>query len=96
LVDNESLEVPTQSTHNGFLYVYEGEVDVAGQVLTKGQLGVLAFTDKLILNTKSAAKVILVSGEPINEPVVQYGPFVMNTQEEINQALRDFQQGVLA
>ncbi|WP_412971865.1 pirin family protein [Glaciecola sp. MF2-115] len=96
LMDNESLEVPTQSSHNGFLYVYEGEVDVAGQVLTKGQLGVLAFTDKLILNTKSAAKVILVSGEPINEPVVQYGPFVMNTQEEINQALRDFQQGVLA
>jgi redox-sensitive bicupin YhaK (pirin superfamily) len=96
LLENEKLEVPTISSHNGFLYVYEGEVLVAGQTLTKGQLGVLDFSDELVLETKQAARVIMVSGEPINEPIVQYGPFVMNTQAEINQALRDFQQGILA
>jgi len=96
LVADESLIVTTQSTHNGFLYVYEGEVEVAGKTLKKGELGVLDFSNKLVLKTNLAARAILVSGEPINEPIVQYGPFVMNSQEEINQALRDFQQGVLA
>ncbi len=96
LVTNESLNVATQTTHNGFLYVYEGEIKVAGKVLNKGQLGVLNFANDVVLESKDCARVIFVSGEPINEPVVQYGPFVMNSQEEINQALRDFQQGVLA
>lgn len=96
LVANDTLMLATQSTHNGFLYVYEGEVDVSGKTLTKGQLGVLDFAEQLTLKTDEAARAIFVSGEPINEPVVQYGPFVMNTEEEINQALSDFQQGVLA
>ena len=96
LVAGEVLKVATQTTHNGFLYVYEGAIEVADKLLNKGQLGVLDFTDELVLHTQHAARAIFVSGEPINEPVVQYGPFVMNTQEEINQALRDFQQGVLA
>jgi len=96
LVADESLTVATQNTHNGFLYVYEGELEVAGKKLKKGELGVLDFTNELVLDTKVETRVILVSGEPINEPIVQYGPFVMNSQEEINQALRDFQQGVLA
>ena len=96
LVVNETLTLATQITHNGFLYVYEGEVDVSGKTLNKGQLGVLDFADQLTLQTKNAARAIFVSGEPINEPIVQYGPFVMNTEEEIHQALRDFQQGVLA
>lgn len=96
LVPGESLTVTTQNTHNGFLYVYEGELEVAGKKLKKGELGVLDFTNELVLDTHIETRVILVSGEPINEPIVQYGPFVMNSQEEINQALRDFQQGVLA
>jgi redox-sensitive bicupin YhaK (pirin superfamily) len=96
LVANESLNVATQDTHNGFLYVYEGEIEVAGKILSKGQLGVLNFANDLVLESKDCARAIFVSGEPINEPVVQHGPFVMNSQEEINQALRDFQQGMLA
>lgn len=96
LVTNETLTLQTQSTHNGFLYVYEGQIEVDGQALKKGELGVLDFSGELVIETKASARAIFVSGEPINEPVVQYGPFVMNSQEEINQALRDFQQGVLA
>ena len=96
LIANESLKVATQQSHNGFLYVYEGSVYVGDKGLHKGQLGVLEFTDELVVKTSSAARVIFVSGEPIGEPVVQYGPFVMNSQKEINQAISDFQQGKLA
>ncbi len=69
---------------------------MASKVLAKGQLGVLDFANELVLKTKDCTRDIVVSGETINERVVQYGPFVMNSQEEINQALRDFQQGVFA
>lgn len=96
LVANESLSMPTQSSHNGFLYVYEGEVEVQGKPIKKGVLGVLDFGDQLTLKTRDEARAIFVSGEPIDEPIVQYGPFVMNSEEEINQALQDFQQGILA
>lgn len=95
LVAHESLTIVTESTHNGFLFVYEGEVIVSGKTLKKGQLGVLDFAEQLTLTSNHSARAIFLSGEPINEPVVQYGPFVMNTEAEINQALRDFQQGVL-
>jgi hypothetical protein len=95
LVANESLNIATEPTHNGFLYVYEGRIEASGKVLSKGRLAVLSLASTLVLDSKDGARVIFVSGEPINEPVVQYGPFVMNSQEEINQALHDFQQGVL-
>jgi redox-sensitive bicupin YhaK (pirin superfamily) len=86
----------TKNTHNGFLYIYEGEIDVCGKTLKKGQLGVLDFANQLTLTTNNEVRPIFVSDELINELVVQYGHFVMNIEEEINQALRDFQQGVLA
>lgn len=95
LVANEELSINTQVNHNGFLYVYEGSISVDGKALHKGQLGVLEFTDELVIKASSAASMIFVSGKPIGEPVVQYGPFVMNSQEEINQAISDFQQGEL-
>jgi hypothetical protein len=75
--------------------VYQGQIEASGQVVSKGRLAVLSLASELVLDSKDGARVIFVSGEPINEPVVQYGPFVMNSQEEINQDLHDFQQGVL-
>jgi redox-sensitive bicupin YhaK (pirin superfamily) len=95
-VGTEEVILPTKASHNGFVYVYEGDIVVSGKRLSKGQLGVIDFADTLTIKTSDDAKAILVSGEPIGEPIVQYGPFVMNSQEEINQALRDYQQGVLA
>lgn len=92
----ETVDLPTKKSHNGFVYVYEGEVEISGKRLRKGQLGVIDFTDTLSIQTKGDARAILVSGEPIGEPIVQYGPFVMNSQQEINQALRDYQSGALA
>ncbi|HBL20210.1 MAG TPA: hypothetical protein DDZ29_05100, partial [Alteromonas mediterranea] len=51
---------------------------------------------QLCVSTDTECKFIVVSGKPINEPVVQYGPFVMNSQQEIVQAFNDYQSGVLA
>mgnify|MGYP000064819551 CR=1 FL=1 len=93
---DDCVDVPTHRHHNGFIYVYEGHVDIADKTLRKGQLGVLDFGDALTLQSDENTKLIIVSGEPINEPVVQYGPFVMNTEAEIKQAVHDYQNGKLA
>lgn len=76
------------------LYVFEGELLVGGQRLSKNQLARLSDQGELALSTSSGARVLLLAGRPIGEPIVQYGPFVMNSREEIEQALRDFRDGV--
>ncbi|WP_169929939.1 pirin family protein [Pseudidiomarina aestuarii] len=79
------------------VYVYQGNVAINGDVLQRGELARLAATDTLQLQSDGAedASVILLAGEPIGEPIAQYGPFVMNTQQEIEQAIRDYQAGRL-
>jgi redox-sensitive bicupin YhaK (pirin superfamily) len=90
------LTIPIEEGHNAFIYCFAGSVQVEGQILRTAQLGVLGEGDELRLSASGSARAILVGGQPIGEPVVQYGPFVMNTQQQIEQALRDFQNGVLA
>jgi quercetin 2,3-dioxygenase len=78
--------------HRVLLYVYEGEVEIAGQTqkLSRSRLARLSESGELQLSTSAGARVLLIAGKPLGEPIVQYGPFVMNTREEIEQALRDF------
>ncbi|MEY4695416.1 MAG: Quercetin 2,3-dioxygenase, partial [Pseudomonadota bacterium] len=69
--------------HNAFLYVYRGEVTVAGQSVPLQRMAILANTpqsDGLVVEAAADAKWILVAGKPLREPIVQYGPFVMNTK----------------
>jgi redox-sensitive bicupin YhaK (pirin superfamily) len=92
---------PVPSGHNAFLYVYEGSVEAgpAGstRALKTHSAGVLAAGDRIEVKAGAeGARFILLAGRPLNEPVVQYGPFVMNTREEIEQAIRDYQAGQLA
>jgi redox-sensitive bicupin YhaK (pirin superfamily) len=87
------------ATHNAFIYVYRGAVKVGGTEVESRRMGVLSNTsgaDGVRLSATKDARLILVAGKPLKEPIVQYGPFVMNTQEEIHQALDDFRSGRFA
>jgi redox-sensitive bicupin YhaK (pirin superfamily) len=86
-----SLEVPAHLT--GFVYVFEGEATIGGKKLGRGEAGVLGEGATLESATESGARFLLIAGKPLHEPIVQYGPFVMNTREEIAQAFVDFQSG---
>ncbi len=94
-----SFSTALPATHNAFIYVYRGAVDVGGVQVDSRRMGVLSNTpdaDGVTLTAKEDARLILIAGKPLNEPIVQYGPFVMNTQEEIHQALDDFRNGRFA
>jgi quercetin 2,3-dioxygenase len=86
--------------HNAFLYVYEGEALVGEErkPLAHRSAGLLSSNEDLISVEAGpkGARVLLLAGKPLREPVVQYGPFVMNTREEIEQAIADYQSGDLA
>ncbi|MEY2690180.1 MAG: hypothetical protein RL375_4380 [Pseudomonadota bacterium] len=90
--------------HNGFVYVHEGELrvgDGAGALtVPKNRMAILANTpdsDGVVISAGAApARAVLIAGRPLREPIVQYGPFVMNTKEQIFQAVEDFRNGQLA
>jgi redox-sensitive bicupin YhaK (pirin superfamily) len=90
------FEFHLEETHNAFVYVFEGSARLAGDALAKHTLAVLGAGDAVAIEAGEAgARFILVGGRPISEPVVQYGPFVMNTREEIEQAFTDYRDGRL-
>ena len=83
-------------THSAFIYVFEGEAMIEQSVLPQHTLAVLATGEGVqIRSGGQPARFILVSGMPLAEPLVQSGPFVMNTREEIHQAFADFHDGRL-
>lgn len=93
-----SLTIPSQ--HNSMIYVYKGAVTVSGKSLQQSDFAILPASNKqgerldgIRLHANSDSGLLIFVGEPINEPVVHYGPFVMNTMDEINQAINDYQSG---
>lgn len=86
----------TSAGKTALLYVYEGELSLEGSenLMTPGEF-VLFHRDGDMIRLRASrdSRIILLAGVPLNEPVVQYGPFVMNSQEEIEQALRDYSSG---
>ena len=91
------LSVPLPEGHSAFAYVFEGEAaQVGSETLGLRELGVLSPGDQVELSISAdapAARVLLVAGRPLNEQVARYGPFVMNTPEQIVQAMQDYQAG---
>jgi redox-sensitive bicupin YhaK (pirin superfamily) len=89
------VDVPIPADHAAYVYVFEGAVRVAGREVKDGQLAILGNGNRLQLEATERAQALLLSGVPLDEPVVQYGPFVMNTEKEIVQAIEDYQAGRL-
>lgn len=85
-------------THNAFVYVINGEINIddeQGKAVSVGrdQLAVLTHGDSVELLSQADTRFLLVAGKPLNEPVARGGPFVMNTDSEIQQAFRDYRSG---
>ena len=87
------------SSHNAFAYVYRGDIAIGGTHVPTQRMAILdndPASDGVELTSGSAARVLLIAGKPLGEPIAQHGPFVMNTNEEIFQAVRDYQSGKFA
>jgi redox-sensitive bicupin YhaK (pirin superfamily) len=91
-----TFEQPLPAGHNAFFYVYRGEVLVDGKAVPQARMAILdnaAGADGVRVKAGAASRLILIAGRPLNEPIAQYGPFVMNTNDEVFQAVEDFRAG---
>lgn len=88
-----NLSLPPE--HNAFVYVFDGELQVADKTVATPAAALLSLGDRLSLRADSGARLLLLAGKPIGEPIAQRGPFVMNTQDELYQAMKDYGNGTL-
>jgi len=95
-----AFEQVLPEAHNAFVYVYRGELAIGASAVRLQRMAILTNargSDGVVLRAGAeGARAILIAGRPLNEPIAQYGPFVMNTHQEIFQAVQDFQQGRLS
>ncbi|HWG78377.1 MAG TPA: pirin-like C-terminal cupin domain-containing protein, partial [Stellaceae bacterium] len=88
--------LPLPQGHNVFLYPFEGDIAVgaAATPVARGSVAVLGAGDGVLITAPTgAARVLLAAGRPLNEPVARYGPFVMNTTQQLREAVADFERG---
>ena len=91
-----ALEVPVPAGHTALVYAYEGTLDVAGEALAARRLAILGDGDAVaVRGGAGGGRALLLAARPLGEPVAHYGPFVMNTRAEIEQALADYRDGRL-
>ena len=81
---------------NGMIYVFKGEIEIEGKVVSDGSLALLSNGTSIKITAKETSQYLILAGPEIGEPIARYGPFVMNTREEIMQAIDDYQNGILA
>ena len=93
---HSELSFSVATHHRGFVYAYEGKLQIGERLVNNHCAGVLSEGDQIELRSLDReTRFLVVAGKPIGEPVVQYGPFVMNTRAEVEQAVMDYQNGTL-
>nr|WP_321240716.1 pirin family protein [uncultured Tolumonas sp.] len=98
LQNDTPLFVSIPAEHNAFVYVVQGQPLVAGQSIAPRRMAILsndAQANGVLLQGQAGDQLLVLSGQPLKEPIVQWGPFVMNTRDEIEQAISDYQSGQL-
>ena len=101
------LEIPAGASftqvlppsHNAFVYVYRGTLRIGETDVPLRRMAILANdvgSDGVVLTASADTRALLIAGKPLGEPIAQYGPFVMNTNDEIFQAVQDYQSGKFA
>ena len=95
LAPGGAVTLPLPAEQDAAAYVFGGRVAVGGETVTEGQLAVFGDGDRITLenNDRDDAQVLILGGTPIREPIARYGPFVMNTEAQIQEAIRDHRQG---
>lgn len=93
---SDSFSLPSQGQKRRLAYVYQGELTVNGEAAKEGELMLLDPAETLDFSATENARFILLAAKPIEEPIAQYGPFVMNSSDQIEQAIKDYQSGQLA
>jgi redox-sensitive bicupin YhaK (pirin superfamily) len=93
---DDGADITLTQDHNALVYVYEGSAVIGDEYIASNCSAVLSPGEKLQVSTHTGARLLILAAKPIGEAVVQYGPFVMNSNEEIEQALQDYRDGVLA
>ncbi len=90
------IELPVAQENSAFVYLYDGRAAIAGTDLPHRAAGILGSGARVrIAAGDQGARLLVLTGRPIGEPVAQYGPFVMNTREELEQAINDYRSGQL-
>jgi hypothetical protein len=97
------LELPLPAQHHALMYVYRGSLRVGADTLAAPLMGILAQDGSAVRleglacgeGSAEPCRALLIAGQPLQEPIAQYGPFVMNTRAELMQAVEDFQSGRL-
>ena len=94
------FEQTLAAAHNAFVYVYRGNLEVMqGDATTAVPIKRMAILtnegDGIVLRAQENSRALVITGKPLNEPIAQHGPFVMNTREELSQAVDDFRAGLM-
>jgi redox-sensitive bicupin YhaK (pirin superfamily) len=99
LPEGATVDLPLPAGHNAFLYVYRGDVVVEGKGVPQARMAILdnaADADGVRIKASQDSKLLLIAGRPLKEPIAQYGPFVMNTEAQLHEAINDYRAGRFA